>query len=112
MVVGRAVPARGDDGVSGGATERKNTGGRLVTLDGRVLPLRGVAIAADAGGGLARVRLKQRFVNPYPEPLRVTYQVPLPVEGALAGYTIRIGDRRIVGEKQHPRHRTEVSPSH
>src|SRR6266508_3514436 len=81
-----------------GRTERKSAGGRLVALDGRTLPLREVVIAADAGGGLARVRLEQRYVNPYPEPLRVTYQVPLPVEGALAGYTIRIGDRRIVGE--------------
>jgi Ca-activated chloride channel family protein len=28
----------------------------------------------------------------------VTYLAPLPVDGALAGYAIRVGDRRIVGE--------------
>ena len=28
----------------------------------------------------------------------MSYLVPLPVDGALAGYAIRIGDRRIVGE--------------
>lgn len=79
-------------------SQAAGTGARLVSLDGRPLPLRSVTIAADAGGGLARVRLEQRFVNPYGEPLRVTYQVPLPVDGALSGYEIRIGDRRIVGE--------------
>lgn len=42
--------------------------------------------------------LEQRFVNPHAEPLRVSYLVPLPVDGALAGYAIRVGDRRIVGE--------------
>jgi Ca-activated chloride channel homolog len=73
-------------------------GGRLVTADGRTLPLSGVSVRAEAAGGLARVELEQRFVNSYAEPLRVTYLVPLPTEGALAGYAIRVGGRRIVGE--------------
>jgi len=75
-----------------------SSGGRLVTVDGRVLPLRGVAVHADACGGIARVTLEQRFVNPYPDPLRVSYLVPLPPDGALAGYSFRIGERRVVGE--------------
>jgi Ca-activated chloride channel family protein len=69
-----------------------------VTADGRALPLREVTLAVDAGGGLARAVLAQRFVNPHAEPLRVSYLVPLPVDGALAGYAIRVGERRIVGE--------------
>lgn len=78
--------------------EFNSTGARLVTVDGRGLPLRGVDIRGHAQGGLARITLEQRFQNPYPEPLRVTYQMPLPVEAAVSGYAFRIGDRRIVGE--------------
>jgi Ca-activated chloride channel family protein len=74
------------------------SGGRLVASDGRTLPLRGLAIRGEAQGGLARTALRQRFVNPYAEPLRVTYLVPLPSDGALAGYAFQIGARRIVGE--------------
>src|SRR5262249_22914929 len=73
-------------------------GGRLVTADGRTLPLQAVSVQAEAEGGLACVTLEQRFVNTYFEPLRVTYLVPLPIEGTLAGYTIRVGGQRIVGE--------------
>src|SRR4051812_32571282 len=73
-------------------------GGRLVTVDGRELPLIGVEVRAEAGGGVARVVLTQHFKNPYEEPLHVHYQVPLPQEGAVAGYAFRIGDRRVVGE--------------
>ncbi len=87
--------AEADSGVNETAP---GCGGRLVTADGRTLPLRGVSILAEAGGGLARVVLEQRFVNPYPDPLRVSYLVPLPTEGALAGYAIRVGERRITGE--------------
>jgi Ca-activated chloride channel family protein len=74
------------------------TGGRLVTPDGRVLPLRGVSVTAEAGGGLARVVLEQRFHNPYPEPLHVTYLLPLPVDGVVSGFAFRVGERRVVGE--------------
>jgi Ca-activated chloride channel homolog len=80
------------------ATENLSSGGRLVATDGRLLPLRGVTLAADARGGRARALLEQRFVNPHAETLRVSYLVPLPVDGALAGYAVRIGGRRIVGE--------------
>jgi Ca-activated chloride channel family protein len=67
-------------------------------MDGRDLPLRRVDIRGQAQGGLARITLEQRFQNPYPDPLRVTYQMPLPPEAAVSGYAFRIGERRIVGE--------------
>jgi Ca-activated chloride channel family protein len=57
-----------------------------------------LTIRADARGGLATVVLQQHFANPYAEPLRASYLVPLPPDGALAGYAFRIGERRIVGE--------------
>jgi Ca-activated chloride channel homolog len=78
--------------------EFNSTGARLVTVDGRGLPLRRVDIRGHAQGGLARITLEQRFQNPYPDPLRVTYQMPLPAEAAVSGYAFRIGERRIVGE--------------
>ncbi len=80
------------------ATTHVSCGGRLVAADGRELPLTGTAIRGAARGGIARVVLEQRFANPYDEPLRVTYQVPLPADAAVSGYAFRIGDRRMVGE--------------
>jgi Ca-activated chloride channel family protein len=73
-------------------------GARLVTADGRTLPLRGAHLRADARGGIARVVLEQRFANPYAEPLTVTYLMPLPADGAVSGYAFTIGARRVVGE--------------
>lgn len=75
-----------------------SSGGRLVTADGRALPLRATHLAVTAGGGLARTRLVQRFANPHAEPLAVTYLLPLPADGAVAGFTFTLGARKVVGE--------------
>jgi len=75
-----------------------STGARLVTADGRDLSLRRIDVRGQVQGGLARITLEQRFQNPYPDPLQVTYQMPLPPEAAVSGYAFRIGERRIVGE--------------
>src|SRR5678816_4863227 len=68
------------------AAHEPSTGGRLVTADGRTLPLRGVTLRAEAQGGVARAVLVQRFANVYAEPLHVTYLMPLPADGAVSGY--------------------------
>src|SRR5262245_33778392 len=78
--------------------EPPSSGGRLVTSTGRALPLLGATLSADAAGGVARVTLEQRFRNPYGEPLAVTYSLPLPADGAVSGFSFRIGARRVVGE--------------
>jgi Ca-activated chloride channel family protein len=91
-------------------TELNGSGGRLVTADGRTLPLRGATLKADARGGVARVVLEQRFENVYDEPLHVTYLMPLPADGAVSGYAFTLGARRVVGEvdkKQRARERFE-----
>ncbi len=75
-----------------------SSGGRLVAVDGRELPLRATRLTASAAGGLCRVLLEQRFVNPHREPLRVTYLFPLPHDGAVSGFAFRLGDRRVAGE--------------
>lgn len=80
------------------APQYESSGGRLVAVDGRSLPLLQASLTADAKGGLARVTLEQTFRNPYDEPLRVTYSLPLPADGAVSGFAFRVGDERVVGE--------------
>ena len=88
----------------------ESTGGRLVSIDGRALPLIGASLAADAKAGVVRITLEQTFRNPHDEPLRVTYSLPLPADGAVSGFAFRIGDERVVGQvdsKQRARQRFE-----
>lgn len=74
-------------------------GARLVSIDGKhALPLRSARFQAEAGAGLARVRLEQTFANPHDLPLVVTYALPLPHDAAVSAFAFRIGSRRIVGE--------------
>ncbi len=88
----------------------ESAGGRLVTTDGRALPLIGASLVADAKGGLVRITLEQTFRNPHGEPLRVTYSLPLPADGAVSGFAFRIGEERVVGQvdaKRRARERFE-----
>src|SRR5438270_4492438 len=73
-------------------------GAQVLTPDGRSLPLVSAKLRVEAGGGLARVVLEQTFENPYDDTLRVTYKMPLPVDGAVSGYAFRIGSRTITGK--------------
>lgn len=69
----------------------------LVSVDGRTYPLESVRLAARVEGGLASSRLLQLFANPHEEALEVVYTMPLPADGAVLGYTVRVGDRVIRG---------------
>lgn len=80
------------------AHSMSSSGAVLVTLDGRDLPLRSAALQVDARAGLAAVVLRQRFENPWPQPLNVRYQLPLAHDAAVTGFRFRIGEREIVGE--------------
>lgn len=91
-------------------TPYESSGGRLVTADGRALPLIGATLGADAKAGLVRITLEQTFRNPHDAPLRVTYTLPLPADGAVSGFAFRIGEERVVGQvdtKQQARQRFE-----
>jgi hypothetical protein len=68
------------------------SGGRLVSVDGLELPLKGAWIRANASGGRARVELTQTFVNAEDSVLDVIYKVPLPADGAVCGYRFVVGD--------------------
>jgi Ca-activated chloride channel family protein len=48
--------------------------------------------------GLARTIVEQHFSNPHDEPLRVLYRLPLPADGAVAGFRFRIGEQIVTGE--------------
>ncbi len=88
----------------------ESSGGRLVAVDGRTLPLTGASLTADAKAGVVQVKLTQTFHNPHAEPLRVTYSLPLPADGAVSAFSFTIGDQRIIGEvdtKQQARRRFE-----
>ena len=80
----------------------------LVSVDGRVYPLESVRVAARAEGGIALTTLTQRFANPHAEALEVVYTLPLPADGAVLAYTIRMGEKVIRGEVQ-PRERAEAA---
>lgn len=78
----------------------------LVSVDGKPYALECVTLEARAEGGFATTRLLQRYANPYDEPLEVRYTLPLPVDGAVLGYTVTIGERVIRAEIE-PRKKAE-----
>ncbi|HET9251674.1 MAG TPA: VIT domain-containing protein, partial [Candidatus Eisenbacteria bacterium] len=79
----------------------------LVSVDGRTYPLRSAHVRGRAEGGLAQTTVVQVFTNPHAEPLEVLYTMPLPADGAVLGYTVRIGERVIRGEIR-PREEAEA----
>jgi len=74
-----------------------SAGCRLVAPDGRELPLRSATLRSEARAGLARTLVVQHFVNVHREPLSVTYQLPLPADGAVSGFSFDIAGERVVG---------------
>jgi Ca-activated chloride channel family protein len=73
----------------------KSTG--LVAVDGRTFPLRAARLRSQARAGFAATTLTQEYANPYAEPLEVLYTMPLPADGAVVGYTFRLGERVVRG---------------
>ncbi len=77
-------------------------GGRLLTElpGGEVmgLPLRHTSFDTIVVGTVAETTVMQRFANPFEEPIEVVYTFPLPHDGAVDDYWLRIGARTIEGE--------------
>ena len=86
--------------MSSSLSSATSNGARLVSSQGRELPLEETHLRAEAGGGIARTVVEQRFVNPHDEALHVTYSLPLPADGAVSGFAFRIGDQRVEGVVQ------------
>ena len=78
--------------------EPSRAGALVTTADGRSLPFASATLKVQAGGGIARIVLQQTFENPYEETLRVTYKMPLPIDGAVSGYAFTVGTRTITGK--------------
>ena len=83
---------RSDDSQTRDGAERApaGVGGRLVSREGRELPLRAVKLDVRAGGGIARAVVEQTFVNDSDEPLSVHYLLPIPADGAVSGVTMHV----------------------
>ena len=80
----------------------------LVSVDGRTYPLESAKLTTRAEGGLALSRLTQAFSNPHDQALEVVYTMPLPADGAVLGYTVRVGERVIRGVVE-PREKAEAA---
>ena len=44
------------------------------------------------------MEVRQRWANPYAQPLRVRYQLPLPADGAVSGYSFTVGERTSIAK--------------
>ena len=60
-------------------------------------PLRHTDVKAEVSGNLARVRVTQKFRNPWEEAIEAVYTFPLPQQAAVDDLTLRIGDRVVRG---------------
>ena len=56
----------------------------LITVRGEPIPLKGVEIAGEVSGALARVRLIQRYRNEESRAIEAVYTFPLPSDATLA----------------------------
>lgn len=110
MVTLKTILSKSPISIDTAQLEPSSSGARLVATGGRELPLVHSALRAEAAAGIARVVLEQTFVNRHQEPLHVRYQLPLPADGAVSGFSFRIGELRITGEidrRQRARERFE-----
>jgi Ca-activated chloride channel homolog len=86
--------------------------GRLLTelSDGRVmgLPLRHTSFHAMVVGTVAETTVVQRFENTLPDAIEVVYTFPLPHDGAVDDYWLRVGERTIRGEIHRRKRAREI----
>ena len=90
-------------GLTAQATEVDHppSGLRAVDPDGRELgacPLVHTEVTGDIAGFVARVRVTQRFENPFSDPIEAIYTFPLSERAAVDAMRIRTGGREIRGE--------------
>lgn len=61
-------------------------------------PLKSTAVRADVSGFIARVNVRQEFVNTFREPIEAVYLFPLSEKGAVDRMTMTVGGRVIRGK--------------
>lgn len=84
------------------ASAAESGSGALVRIarDGNVIscPLKHTDIKAEISGPLAKVVLRQDFVNESNETIEAVYNFPLPVRAAVNAYEIHVNDRIVKGK--------------
>jgi Ca-activated chloride channel family protein len=73
-------------------------GGEALGPEDRPLPLRGTSVHAEVAGPVARVTVRQEFLNSFDHPIEVLYRFPLPDQAAVAALQIEIGSRLVTSE--------------
>jgi Ca-activated chloride channel family protein len=84
-------------------TEPSHPGGALqiVEQDGTLMaacPLKHTEVEADVSGFVSRVRVRQTFHNLLDRKIEAIYVFPLPMDAAVDGLVMTVGERRIVGQ--------------
>ncbi|HNQ35890.1 MAG TPA: VIT domain-containing protein, partial [bacterium] len=69
----------------------------LFSTGQKPIPLVGVKATGTITGRTARIRVCQRFVNREKKAIEAVYKFPLPEAAAVCGFTIRVGEKTIVG---------------
>jgi Ca-activated chloride channel family protein len=85
--------------VDGSKNENPESNGHLGVLSTPRGPLvlQGLNLHAQIDGLAAVVEVRQRFHNPYDEPVEATYIFPLPDRAAVTRFRLKLGDRLIEG---------------
>ena len=86
----------------------QSSGGHLVTVDGKDIPLKATTLDTTAGAGVARTVVRQTFKNPYKEPLQVKYTLPLPADGAVGGFRFTINGDVVLGKIEERKKAREI----
>jgi Ca-activated chloride channel family protein len=98
----RCVPGPGPSEAVEVSDPEDPSGGRLLTelADGRVmgLPLRHTSFDTMVVGTVAETTVVQRFENSLSDTIEVVYTFPLPHDGAVDDYWLRVGERKLRGE--------------
>lgn len=75
----------------------RETGSGELAAGGTPFPLEHTDVHARVSGFVAETEVVQRFRNPLTRPIEAVYTFPLPSSGAVNGFVMEVGERRIVG---------------
>lgn len=108
----RCTPGSGSSTATEVSDPSDPGGGRLLTAlaDGRVmgLPLRHTSFDTMVVGTVAETTVTQRFENSLTETIEVVYTFPLPHDGAIDAYHLRVGERMLRGKIHRRKEAREI----
>lgn len=97
--LGYAAGPGSNDDESPAAPPLPGTGDLRTTVDDELvsLPLERTDVHLDVLGPVVAGTVRQRFTNPYTEPIEAVYVFPLPHDAAVHDFVLTVGERRIRG---------------